>query len=334
MANPWIQFIISAAVIVWAGNRLTHSAKTIADNTGIGTAWAGALMLPLVTSLPELVTSLRSVMIDAPDLALGNIFGSNLYNLALLAVVDLAKGRGTLTARVNPGHVLTASLSMITLCLASLAILESPLFLPIGWVGIETIVIGIIYLFGSRLIFKYEKRTMPLFVESSAARSGSRFSATRPAVLQYLLAASLIVGAGIFLTDAADIIALNTGLGRTFVGSLFLAISTSLPETVTTLSAVRLGVLDMAVANVFGANFMNMFILFWADLFYRPAPILTAVSQTHLLSAVIVIMLTTVMIIGLVYRSQKELIRIGYDSLAVIIGYFMAIYLIFSTSVK
>lgn len=63
MVNPWIQLIFSAAVIVWAGNRLTQSAKTIADNTGVGTVWAGALMLPLVTSLPELIISLRTAIL-------------------------------------------------------------------------------------------------------------------------------------------------------------------------------------------------------------------------------------------------------------------------------
>ncbi len=331
MVNPWIQFFLSAVVIIWAGNRLTRSAKAIADNTKIGSGWAGLLLLPLVTSLPELVTSTRAVSIDAPDLAVGNIFGSMLFNLALLAVIDLAQGRGTLTSRVNPGHVLIAAITVITVCFALLAMLTRQ-FYSVAWVGFDTVLIAAGYLFGTYLLYKKEKRNATIVVDTGAGVGEFEpHSPTRPAVLIYLFSAALIVISGIFLTDAADIIALETGLGHTLIGSLLLAISTSLPEAVTTLTAVRMGVLDMAVANVFGANFLNLFILFWADLFYRPAPLLMAVSEIHLLSAVMVILLTAVMITGLVYRSQRELIRIGYDSLAVVLGYIIAFYLLFTT---
>ena len=326
----WLQFAIAAIIIIFAGRILTGSAKTIAEQTGIGTAWAGMLMLPLVTSLPELVTSLRAVLIDAPDLALGNIFGSNLFNLALLAVADLVHGRGALTARVNQGHILTASLVVVVVSIAALAMISRST-VQIGWVGLDTIVIALIYFAGSRLLFKYEKKNIPA-LEVSAGEGRTKSSATGPAFASYLLAAGLIIVSGVLITDAADRIALETGLGRTFVGSLLLAVSTSLPEAVTVISAVRLGVLDMAVANIFGANLMNMLILFWADLFYRPAPILSVVSGINSFSAIIVIMLTMVIIFGLVYRSQRELIRIGYDSLIVVIGYLSAIYMIFKLS--
>jgi cation:H+ antiporter len=330
MANPWFQFFLSAVVIVWAGNRLTLSAKAIADYIGLGAAWAGVLLLPLVTSLPELVTSLRAVAIDAPDLAVGNIFGSNLFNLALLAVIDLAQGRGTLTARVNSGHILTAGLSIITVCLALLSMFSRQ-SLSIAWVGFDTALIAGVYLFGSRLLFKYEQRHTAPFLEhqTGAVEIGSP-PTTRTAVLSYLFSAALIVSAGVFLTDAADVIALETGLGHTFIGSLLLAVSTSLPEAVTTLTAVRLGLLDMAVANIFGANFFNLLILFWSDLFFRRAPLLSVVSDAHLISAVMVILMTAVVITGLIYRSQRELVRIGYDSLAVLVGYIIAFYFLFT----
>ena len=214
MALHWFQFFLRAAVVVWAGNRLAKSASIIADRTGIGAAWAGALMLPLVTSLPELVTSIRSALVTAPDLAKGHSFGSNLDNLAL---VDMAKGCGRF---INLGHILTVSLSIISLCLTALALLAAPLFPFVGWPGSGIPLIGLLYLPGCWLIFKYERKNV--------------------------------------------------------------AVSTSPPETVTTLSAVRLGLLDLAPANVFGANLMNIFILFWADLFYLPAAIFTVVSQTRL----------------------------------------------------
>jgi cation:H+ antiporter len=329
MINHWIQFLVCAAIIVFAGTKLTKNAAVVAEHVGIGTAWVGALMLPLATSLPELVTTLRAVMIDAPDLALGNILGSCLYNLSLLAVIDVVEGRGPLTARINKGHAIVASLSIITICLASMAV--TGLFTAtLGWIGFETILIALVYVLGSRFIFRYEQKNMPqLSGETEAVEAEKGQISTRKALLNFALAAGLIIFAGVFLTDASDRIAIETGLGQTFVGSILLAISTSLPETVTTITAVRLGYLDMAVANIFGANFMNLFIIALADLFYFRGPLLQAVSGQHLLSAVMVIMMSAIIIFGLTYRSEKRFTRIGFDTMLVFIAYLTTFYLLF-----
>lgn len=329
MINHWLQFIACAAIIVFAGTRLTKNAAAVAENTGIGTAWVGALLLPLATSLPELVTTLRAVMINAPDLALGNILGSCLFNLSLLAVIDLLEGRGPLTALINKGHTIVASLSMITICLASMAV--TGLFtVTLGWVGFETILIIAVYILGSRLIFRYEQKNMPELASETKTASGEREgTSTGKALLSFSLAAGMIIFAGVFLTDAADRIAIETGLGQTFVGSILLAISTSLPETVTTITAVRLGYLDMAVANIFGANLMNLFIIALADFFYFRGPLMQAVSTQHLLSAIMVIMMSAVIVFGLTYRSERRVSRVGLDTIFVFIVYLATFYMLF-----
>lgn len=328
MINPWLQFLVSAAVIVYAGSRLTRNAAIVADNIGIGTVWAGAIMLPLATSLPELVTTLRAVTIGVPDLALGNVLGSCLYNLALLAVIDLLEGRGSLARRVTSGHIITASLSIITICLASIAMLGIT-SLPVGWVGVETLLIALVYIFGGRLVFRYERRNIAPAGSGRRLQKRKQAASTGSAVVRFGVAAALIVVSGVLLTDASDRIAVITGLGHSFVGTLFLAISTSLPETVTTISAVRIGHLDMAVANVFGANFMNLLIVFLADLFYRRGPLLDAVADIHLLSALMVVIMSTVFIFGLVYRSDKRILRVGFDAVFIVALYLAALYLIF-----
>ncbi len=329
MINPWLQFLMCALIIVLAGGRLTRTAAVVAKNTGIGTAWIGALMLPLATSLPELVTTLRAVAIDSPDLALGNIFGSCLYNLTLLALIDLLEGQGPLTARVSRGHIIMASMSIMTVSFATVAMI-GVLDLSIGRIGFETVIIALIYIFGSRLLYRYEQKQVPIELDKVKSRSSKSGQSTVSALVQFMLAAAFIVAAGVLLTDASDQIAISTGLGHTFVGSIFLAISTSLPETVTTITAVRIGLLDMAVANVFGANFMNLFIVFIADLFYRKGPLLYAVSENNLLSAILVILLTTFVIFGLTYRSERKIARIGFDALLVLLGYLVAVYMLFT----
>ena len=296
MINPWLQFFISAVVIVYAGSRLTKNASVVAKNTGISTAWAGVLMLPLATSMPELVTTIRAAMINTPDLALGNIFGSCLFNLALLSVIDLLQGRGALTSRINNGHILTASLSIVTLCLAAIAMLE---IIPwsLGWVGYETLIIVIVYFYGSRLLYRYEKKQLIPVSETSLIKNENDLS-TGQALRRFIVAAVFIITAGVLLTDASNSIALETGLSYSFVGTLFLAISTSLPETVTTITALKLGHTDMAVANIFGANFMNLFIVFFADLFFRQGPLLHFVTDINLFSALMIMMFSAIIILG------------------------------------
>ncbi len=328
MVNPWLQFLICAAVIVYAGTKLTRNAAVVADITGIGTAWAGALMLPLVTSLPELATTIRAVSIEAPDLALGNILGSCLYNLALLAIIDILEGKGVLTARISQGHIITVSLSVITICLALIGMLGMT-FLSVGWIGVESLLIAVVYIFGSRMIYRYERNNMPQAVTTDHIDDLKRAQSRDIAILRFAVAAGFIVAAGIFLTDAADQIAFTTGLGHSFVGSIFLAISTGLPETVTTISAVRLGYLDMAVANIFGANFMNIFIVFLADLFYPRAPLLHEVADIHLGTAAIIVILSAIYIFGLIYRSEKKIFCLGFDALLVLAGYLAAVYFIY-----
>ncbi len=93
----WGTFFASAAVIIAAGSQLSKNADIIAEKTGLSGALVGALLLPIVTSLPEIVTSAQSALIDNPDIALGNIFGSNMFNILIIAVVDIAQGGRTIT---------------------------------------------------------------------------------------------------------------------------------------------------------------------------------------------------------------------------------------------
>jgi cation:H+ antiporter len=87
------------------------------------------------------------------------------------------------------------------------------------------------------------------------------------AVVGYALNAAVVVGAAIFLPRIAEGIAEMIGLGRTFVGTIFVAVSTSLPELTVTIASFRLGAIDTAVGNLFGSNLFNMAILAVDDLF-------------------------------------------------------------------
>ena len=118
-----------------------------------------------------------------------------------------------------------------------------------------------------------------------------------------------------WLAGSADVIAEQTGLGRTFFGGVFLAFITSLPEMVVSLSALRLNSLDLAIGNIFGSNMTNMFILFICSLFHRGGPILGTVSSAHVITAMLGIVLTYVAISGIYVKNKKTVFGLGWDSL-------------------
>ena len=327
----WIKFIINALIIVVAGARLTNSTELISRRLGLGVIWGGFFLLPLVTSLPELVTSLRAAVIDTPDLAVGNLLGSNLFNLSIIAIIDLFQRRGTILGKAKKNHVMTASCGLLMIGFTGLAIIF-PFELQVSGVGFDTFILLFLYIIGSFLISSYERKDQQNLInnhQKAKAISGER---TVIAVVGFILAGILIVFAGVNLADTAEMIARETGLGQTFVGTLFLAVSTSLPEVVTAVTAVRRGLFNMAIANVFGANYFNLVILFFADIAYAGGPLLSAVSKSHLVTSFLVVKITSMAVFGLVFRTSRRIAGLGYDSIAIVIGYLVSLLFLYFTN--
>jgi cation:H+ antiporter len=321
----WVQFLVSAALIVFAGTKLTRSADTIAEHTGLGALWAGVFLLPLATSMPELVTSWRAAVILAPDLSVGNVFGSNLFNVSIIALIDLTQRRGSVLTRVSQRHIFTAAMGIILTGYAAIIMLV-PLPGRIFWVGLDTLMLPFLYVGGNWLLARLEKRHA---VEAATIDLAARDRSLSGAIFWFVAAAVIIIFAGTSLADTGEALALATGLGETLIGSFLIAITTSLPELVTTFTAARMGILDMAIGNIFGANMFNLVIIFFADVFYTGGPIMHAISPTHLVTALMAIILTALAVAGLIYRSQRRFVRLGFDSIAIMGGYILAMLLLF-----
>jgi len=334
--NIWLLFFLDAVLIVFAGMQLTKNAEKIAASLGLGHTWAGALLLPLATSLPELVSALRAALIAAPDLVGGNIYGSILFNLTLIALIDLAQGRCPLTARRRRTLLLTALFSAIILIVSILGYI---LALPyrLGWIGLDSLAIFVVYFLGSGMIMHLERHRNGSFKNGRGEqellkndRAPAWPKELYRSILIFVLAALVIVLAGTNLTDTADAISLETGLGQTLVGTILIGITTSLPELVTTMTAVRLGFVEMAVANVFGANFLDVFILSIADLFYRQGPLSLHFSPQNLVVAMMGVFLSLVALISLLYPFRRQFLRMGIPSYFIIICYLFTIVFLFT----
>ncbi len=307
----WIKFLLSLVIILFAGTKLAHYGDIIAEKTGLGRVWIGLVLLAAVTSMPELVTGVSSTaLIKSPDLALGTLLGSCLYNLTILAVLDVLHRGTPILSAVRGSHIISAGMGVLLISIAAVSILAGEEFSgwALGWVSIPSIVILILYLTAARQIFRIERKNQS--ESPQVAPSSDEDPSLRGVYLKFALVATAIIGAGIWLSFIGDEIAQVTGWGTSFVGSLFLAITTSMPELVVTVAAVRMGAIDMAIADILGANMLDIVGIFWADLFYTRGPILfqprAVVSKTHLITAALVAVMSLLVIVGLKFRQQRK----------------------------
>jgi cation:H+ antiporter len=246
----WIEFIACTLVILYAGTQLSKYGDIIAEKTGLGRTWIGVVLMASVTSLPELITGVSSVaLFDLPNIAAGDVFGSCMFNILIIALLDFKRGAIPISSQAHQGQVLTAGYGILLLGLVSFALTASPQIPALGWIGLYSVFFLLIYLGAMRMVFLYEKRRLVEASPGAEARRYDSISQTR-AFAMYGLNALLVIGAAIWLPLLGDKIAALTGLGRTFVGSILIALSTSLPEVVVSFSAVRMGAVDLALGNL------------------------------------------------------------------------------------
>jgi cation:H+ antiporter len=319
-------FLVAASIIAAAGIVLARAGDQIATQTGLGGLLVGMLLLAVATSLPELATDVSAVAQGAPDLAVGDLFGSSMATMAILAVIDLVH-RGRVWPSVGLGHARLAAVAIGLTSLAVIGILV-PSGIAVGWVGADTIVIVVAYAAAAAWIHRSRgegRRSRHAHGEIIAptgwsVRAGPR-RPLRAEVARFGLAAGVILVTAPVLAVAAGGLADATGLADTFVGVVGLAVTTSLPELVASLAAVRIAAYDLAVGNLFGSNAVNITILFAADLAYTPGPILAAVSPAQVVAAVGAILLMAVALAAVVHGTMTRIRRLEPDALVVLGAY-------------
>jgi len=302
-------------------------AAIIADKTGLGGVWTGLVLLAVVTSLPELFTGISAVtLVKIPDLTIGDLLGANTFNLLNLAFLDIAHRNGFLLRAVSPSHRLAGWFSLVLVLVAATSIVISLRFsaMGIGWIGWYSPIIILLYLAFVRIIFRFEKRQ-----PHQAAQLDYREISLKRVYFYFAISAAFIIGAGTWLAIIGNEIAGITGWGESFVGSLFLAFTTSLPEITVSFAAMRMGAVDLAVANMIGSNLFNMTIISIDDLFYLKGPVLAAVSENHLITALAVMLMTTIFIAGLHFR-PKRFFRLSWWNCALVVLFLLSAYFSFT----
>lgn len=318
-------FAIAAAAIWVAGTRLTRAVDVLSVRTGMGHAFAGMLLLAGVTSLPEMATVGVAAGSGSPDLALANLLGSSAINVLLLAALDPLIGRGAMTSFIaRPSTLLQGVLGMMILIAAAAAMSAGDIAL--FGVGLWSIVLALLAVGAFRLSSSYEKRTpwVPADEDELAGERGKTKTERKdgPTRRLWLAVAGLgvvIFAAGAFLSWSGDAIATRSGLGQSFVGFLLVGVSTSLPEVTTIVAAYRMGRYELAVGDVFGTNIFNIGLLLLADAAHGGEPVLNLAGPFEVVAALLGALMTGVVVLGLLERRNRTILRMGYDSAAVIV---------------
>ena len=321
----WLQFIISAAAVVFAANKLAEYGDVIAVRTKLGGVFVGTILLAGATSLPELIASISAFREGFPNLAAGNFFGSNMVNVVLIALVDLINFQVPLLRRVAVNHALTAALTTVLMLVAIIAILGH-VDMAIGWVGIDSLLLILLYFGGVWLIQREGKAQVatPITVEP-----GPDFPSLRRGLIGFGITAVALILVVPFLVKASSGIAAATNLGTGFIGTALLSIVTSLPELIAALAAMRMNAFDMAVGNLFGSSVFNMLALGLSDFFYTDGRFLEAIDENFVLVGLLGLLLTNMALVGNLARVERKFLFIEIDAIAIIVVYVLGMYLLF-----
>lgn len=329
----WVQFGVLGAVIFAAGSQVTKYGDVIAEKTGLGRLFIGVVLVATATSLPELFVGIGSTAIaKLPDLAVGDVLGSCIFNLLLLVVADYAYGRKPILSHSAQGHILSAAFGVLMLTLVALFLLNPEYFstLQFARVGLATPIIAAVYLASITLIFNYERNQIAGYIERTITELHYEHITMRVAWLGYAASAAIVIAAALYLPGVAGRLAQETGWGDSFMGTIFMAFTTSLPELVVVIAAVRMNAGDIAVANVFGSNLFNILVLAIDDLFYRPGVLLSNVSAVHLDTIVAALGMYGLAMVALIYRvKRRSERRLEWESVGIVILFLLNALFIF-----
>lgn len=320
MTVLWLGFLAAGLALVVAALVLTRAADALAERSGLGRVWIGSVLLAGATSLPELAVDVSAVRQGAADLAVGDLFGSSMANMLVLALLGLAPPRDEVFRRSSLDHALSAGLAILMNALAALLVLTRSDTLVLG-LSPGALLLLVLFVVGSHIVYRQGAGAAALGAVTAPARARTSWTRLATPALRFAAAAAGILLLAPFFAARARDLAQASGLGATFFGTLFLGLCTSLPEIVTSFAALRLGAIDLAVGNLFGSNVFNMTIFFAMDLARPGESIFTGLDPTHVVSALVALILMALGLASIVFRAERRFALLEPGSVLMVLAY-------------
>ena len=336
-------FGVAAAAIWIAGIQLSHSTDALDDLLGIGQALGGAILLAIATNLPEVAITAAAALAHQLGIAIGNILGGIAIQTVVLVGLDIAMGpKSALTTRA--ASLVLGLESMLVILVLAVAVMGSQLpgYHLHGRVEPAALVIAIFWLAGVWLLNR-ARRGLPWHDSTGTAPGGqekprghsrsvhaSRLGLVR-AIAVFAVAAAVTLVAGFVVERTGVRIAGHIGLSGVVFGATILAAATALPELSTGLTAVKLGDYQLAVSDIFGGNAFLPVLFLLAGLLSGTA-VLPQAQPTDIYLTALGMVLTVVYGWGLITRPKRQVLRMGLDSVTVLVLYVAGIAGLFAVS--
>ncbi len=328
-------FAIAAIVIGLVGTKMCKVADRLADATGWGEAIVGAVFLGGSTSLAGIVTSVTAAFSGHAELAVSNALGGIAAQTAFLAVADIFYRKANLEHAAASIANLTQGTLLMTFLTIPLLATSTP---QVSFWGIHpaSLVIIAAYIFGLRLVSQAEEKQMwkPRQTEKTELDEPSETTDINVNLtslwLEFFLYALILACSGYLIAQTGVFIAVQTGLSESLVGGLFTAISTSLPELVVTVAAVRQGALTLAVGGIIGGNCFDILLLAFSDIAFRSGSIYAIISDRQIFVISLTILMTGILLLGLLQREKYGIGNIGFESFLILLLYLGGIGLLIS----
>lgn len=330
----WLEFLCCLGLILAAGTRLTKYADAISEKTNLGRIWIGIALVATITAMPEMATGISSaVLVDSPDLAFGTLLGSVCFNLTIVALLDvLNRTRIPALSQVSSRQLPGARWGMGLILVAGIGLyLSSRVSVPmLGWLSLPGIVLLCLYPLAVWQIKRSEQRRTEAQSEEPVTTRYAHLT-LRGVFLRFYLAAAVVVAAGVWLSFTGDRIAEVTGWGTSFVGNLFLAIATSAPEIVVSIAAVRMGIPDLALGDILGANMLDTAMVGIVDLCYVRGSIFAATAPVNLIVVLAALGMTLVVSCAIARpRDNYVFGQVSWYGPLLVVSYVVVAYVLFT----
>lgn len=326
-----------AAVGVWAaGIQLSKTTDTLADRLHLGQALGGLILLAVATNLPEIAITVSAALRQDLGIAIGNILGGIALQTVVLVIIDVFG--------IGPSNPLTSRASSLVLVLEGVLVIgvlivaimgtQLPAWLIADRIAPGGLLIAILWGVGLWLLGKARKH-LPWQKNRDAAdeqadneskknEQASTKTSTTHAILVFAIAGVVTLVGGVVLERSGEVIADRIGMSGVIFGATVLAAATALPEISTGLASVKLGDYELAISDIFGGNAFLPVLFLLATLVSGHA-VLPQAQHTDIYLAGLGILLTCVYIYGLMFRSQRQVLRMGIDSLVVLVLYLVGL---------
>lgn len=321
LTEVFLVFAGLAAVIAIAGTSLTKAGDRLADQTGWGEAVIGGILLGAVTSLSGITTSVTAAIDGLAELSMSNALGGIAAQTLFIAIADLTYRRANLEhASASMANLMQGSLLILMLTLAAFIIINPSIttwfFNPASF-----LLIGV-YIAGNYIVKNARKNPMWKAIDTEETVGDvpdkKDEESMQRTLIKFIIGALVVAVAGFFVSKAGMAIAEKSPMSQSFVGALFTAVATSLPELVVSVAAVRQGALVMAMGNIIGGNSFDILFLAFADFAYTEGSIYHAGGDSQLYILMLALLLNAFLILGMLHRQKHGLAKSGWESITII----------------